>query len=149
MAKGFRGDLDGLRKLAANMRKLAKVPSRASRAASEKIAEAIQEQFDAGVDPYGEPWAPLAPSTLERKRGPGILDETGAMRESIEVSPMAGAGIKVTVGTDYAQFHQTGTSRMPARKILPDESGLPDTWERAIEDAVDEAFERTIAGEDD
>lgn len=148
MAKGFKGDLAGLRELAENLRKLGGVPSRASRAASEKIAEVIQDQFDAGVDPYGEPWAPLAPSTLERKQGPGILDETGAMRESIDVSPMSGAGVKVTIGEDYARFHQEGTSRMPARKILPEEE-LPDTWARAIEDAVDEAFEKTLAGEDD
>jgi len=51
----------------------------------------------------------------------------------------------VTIGAEYAGFHQTGfhvgTKEVPARKILPD-AEIPDTWERAIADALDAAWER-------
>jgi hypothetical protein len=142
-----RGDLGLLGELEANLRRLSSVPSRASKQAAENISSVIQEQFDAGVDAYGEPWAPLAPSTLAKKTGPGILDETSAMRDSIEVSPMAGAGIKIVIDDEKAIFHQTGTTRMPARPILPT-GEMPDTWERAIADAVEESIERTMKSEE-
>ncbi|GAC1536344.1 MAG: hypothetical protein NVS3B10_00180 [Polyangiales bacterium] len=67
------------------------------------------------------------------------------MRDSIDVRPMRGAGIAITIGDDKAIFHQSGTSRMPARKILP-EGAMPDTWERALADAAEAAFERTMKG---
>jgi phage gpG-like protein len=55
---------------------------------------------------------------------------------------MAGAGISITIDAEYAQFHQTGTARMPARPILPDGDTMPDEWERAIDDAMENAFDR-------
>lgn len=76
-------------------------------------------------------WAPLAPGTVrERVRlGYGgahpILYRTGQLAQStsqrgtpgniFDVQPM-----RLTVGTatPYAQFHQQGTSRMPARRII-------------------------------
>src|SRR3972149_1061249 len=39
-----------------------------------------EERFRAETAPGGAKWAPLAPATLERKRGPKILTETGHMR---------------------------------------------------------------------
>ncbi len=58
------------------------------------------------------------------------------MRDSIEVKPTAGAGIEVTMGVEYATFHQTGTADMAQRQILPQSGGLPPSWSRAIRDAV-------------
>lgn len=142
---GVKGDFDELAALSRNLRRLAEVPSRMATKAAEGISDAIQQQFDAGVDPYGEPWEPLAPSTLARKQGPGILDETSAMRDGIEVAPTGGAGVGITFNDkpDVAMYHQYGTARMPARKILPEE-GLPDTWERALADAAEDEIERTM-----
>jgi phage gpG-like protein len=72
-------------------------------------------------------WAPLAQSTLRRKTARlftgGILHESGSLERSltdrgdanmiVEVSPDEVAwGSRV----DYAQFHQTGTTRMPRRR---------------------------------
>lgn len=142
---GKQVDLSQLDELIDNLRALADVPSRAARQAAEGIDEAIQRQFDDGVDPYGQEWAPLAESTLaqtpDRQGGP--LDNTGAMRAGILVAPSSGAGITITFDADYAQFHQTGTKNMPARKILPEEE-LPESWEEAIAEAVSDAAERTM-----
>jgi len=146
MAKGFTGDIGALGNLAENLRRLTEVPSRAARAACEDIKAAIEKQFDEGKDPYGRPWKPLARSTIARGRTPPPLTDTGDMRDSIEVKPMAGAGISITIGVDYASYHQTGTSRMPARKILPEGNDMPPEWEEAIGRAMLEAFERTGKG---
>lgn len=142
---GKQVDLSGLDELIDNLRELADVPSRAARQAAEGIDEAIQRQFDDGVDPYGAAWEPLAESTIARTpdREGGPLDNTGAMRAGIVVAPSSGAGIAITFDADYAQYHQTGTKSMPARKILPEEE-LPEEWEDAIAEAVHDAAERTM-----
>lgn len=143
------GDLAELGRLADNIDRLASIPSKAARGAAAGIAEAIDQQFELGIDPYGKPWQPLADATIEKKGGDSrILQETDRLREGISVKPTSGAGIAVSIDAEYAGFHQTGNepsptqpNGMPARKILP-EGPMPDTWERAISDALDAAFEK-------
>lgn len=73
----------------------------------------------------GKSWAPLAASTLARKRALGypedILVATGALKRSLREG---GANNIHQVGRDFvrvgttdekAAFHQKGTSKMPAR----------------------------------
>lgn len=134
---GF-GDISKLGKLASNIRKLASVPSQASKDAAVGIANLIENQFDTGTDPYGNAWAPL------KKGGASHLTENHPLRDSIEVKPMSGGGVSVTIGEEYGYYHQTGTSRMPARPILPVRT-MPEAWRTAISDACDAAFERTAA----
>jgi len=68
-----------------------------------------------GPAPDGSPWAPLAPSTLARKKGPGPLRENltlqGSFRYQVE-------GDAVVWGTNlvYAAAQQFG---LPARTIRP------------------------------
>lgn len=126
------------------LRELARVPAQVASDGSEAIAELIQQEFDVGQDPYDAAWAPLAPATVAKGRGAPPLTDTGAL-SAVEVTPMAGAGISITVGADYGAFHQTGTRDMPARPILPT-GPLPATWERALDDAAEQAFERTLGG---
>jgi len=126
----------GFQRLHGTLRKLAEVPSRAAKSAAERIGELILDGFASGTDPYGRPWAPLKPFTLAKGRFPPPLTDTGAMRDSIEVKPSGGAGIEVTMGVEYATFHQTGTADMAQRQILPQSGGLPPSWSRAIRDAV-------------
>jgi phage gpG-like protein len=134
---------EALRRVAQAVRQLARVPSQAAAEASADIAELVEQEFAAGVDPYGQAWAPLAPATIAKGRSAPPLTDTGAMRGGFEARPMSGAGIAVSFDVDYAAFHQTGTANMPARPPLPDH-GLPDTWRRAIADAVDAAAERAM-----
>lgn len=126
----------GFQRLHGTLRALSEVPSRVAADASVRIAGLIDESFDAGIDPYGRPWAPLKPYTLAKGRFPPPLTDSGAMRSSIDVHPTAGAGIEVTIGTDYATFHQAGTRDMVQRQILPQSAGLAPSWREAIAEAV-------------
>lgn len=134
----------GFQRLHGTLRALSEVPSRAAADASVRIAGLIDESFDAGTDPYGRAWAPLRPYTLAKGRFPPPLTDSGAMRASVDVKPTAGAGIEVTIGTDYATFHQTGTRDMVQRQILPQSGGLAPSWREAIAAAVRAAMSKAV-----
>jgi hypothetical protein len=138
------GDVRNLDQLARNIGKLASIPSRMAPAASREIATLIQGQFNAGVDPYGRPWAALKPSTLARGRRPPPLTHTGKMRGGITVKPRQGAGIEISFASDVpAIFHQYGTKKMAARPMLP-RGVMPATWSRAIENVGVSEFRKAI-----
>ena len=71
----------------------------------------------------GPGWQPLALSTLRSRLYPGlpILQQTGALMDSIVNNPVIRISQnELTYGTvnPYAQYHEQGTSRMPARSFL-------------------------------
>jgi hypothetical protein len=137
------GDLGQLDRLAARLGELAEVPSRAARDASASIEELIEEEFDQGADPYEKPWADLAPATLDKGRTPPPLTDSGAMRGTVQVRPLAGAGVGVTIDHP-AGVHQTGWSGPrgsgPSRPVLPARGELPEGWIEALERAAEKAF---------
>jgi hypothetical protein len=140
------GNFSGMGQLARNLERLAHVPSQASASAAERISGLLQDEFDAGNDPYGRAWAPLRPSTLRAGRTPPPLTNTRAMRDGLTVAPLSGGGIGVSFASPTpAVFHQKGTSRMVARKILP-EGTMPKTWNAAIVAASSEAVARAMGG---
>ena len=118
---------------------LGRVPSQVASSASEGIARAIQDEFDAGTDPFGRPWAELTEATVRKGRFAPPLTDTASMRDGIEVRPMRGAGIAVTI-PDPGVHHQYGTRYMVARPIFPDR--MPDPWQRVLADSAEEAFSR-------
>lgn len=140
------GDFSQLERMQERLAELAQVPSRCARAVSTRLEELVQEEFDRGADPYEEPWAPLSPVTLARGRTPPPLTDTSAMRASLHVRPLAGAGVGVTIDHP-AGPHQTGWSGPqgsgPARPILPARGELPDGWIEAIEAEAVRAFKGT------
>lgn len=125
---------------------LASIPARVAKDASKRIASLIDTQFNDGVDPYGEPWAPLMPATIKKGRTPPPLTDTRAMRDGVTVSPGKGAGVTIEIEADYAQYHQAGTANMVARPILPAEADLPDEWQDAIESSLHKAFGGVMGG---
>lgn len=95
-------------------------------AIGEMILKSETRQFDTEGASGGTPWQDLAPSTVATKaRHAGayrILQETGVLFDSLTSKGATGNIFEVgpdhlRLGTDvpYATFHQTGTSRMPAR----------------------------------
>jgi phage virion morphogenesis protein len=79
------------------------------------LARNTRERFDRGVDPEGQPWAPLHPLYEPLKRGPGILRES-AMRGGLQGSITSDvAGRTVVVGSNkiYAAVHQFGATIRP------------------------------------
>lgn len=134
------------RQLMENLGELTSIPSRVAKDAAEKIAHLIDDQFSQGCDPYGNAWADLAPATKAKGRLPPPLTDTGKMRGSVQVKPLQGAGIEISIAPDYAHFHQTGTVHMPERSILPDGTELPEEWDHAIETAMTQATKRAMGG---
>jgi len=107
------------------------------------VADAIDSNFRSESD-AGKRWAPLAPSTLaqrERKGyGPGpILQREGTLRTLASAHrEVSESGAEVgPEGPDYAEYHLTGTPRMPARPFL-------DISELSV-DAIDDAIHRHLA----
>jgi len=100
-------------------------------------AEKTKQQIESEVDPNGEPFEPLKPATIARKRRLNriltILRETDRMRESIGAT-MAGKdtveiSVQDRIAAVYAAKHQTGdpTTNLPQRQFLgwSEEKDLP------------------------
>ena len=142
----FSGDLSAMSHLADRIADLASVPFRAAKRVAFDLEGFLQAEFDAGKDPYGRSWAPLAEATLDTGRTPPPLTDTEDLRGSVQVRPMQRAGVAITVGAPYAPPHQTGwvgpRSSGPARPMLPAGGVLPAAWRDAIEDAVEKEVRR-------
>lgn len=93
-------------------------------------------RFAQQVSPDGASWAPLAPSTLAKKKTSAILRETATLVNSITSQAMGLTG-KVFTPTEYGLYHQTGTSKMPARVFLgisaEDETKIRKIYEQYIQ----------------
>lgn len=88
-------------------RRLAQFDSPAFRATLAQVCAAaagkfVNDGFRRGVDPYGDPWQPLA-----SRKGKPLLD-TGRLRASFATSPIPG-GFRIDATASYAPFHQFGT----------------------------------------
>ena len=73
--------------------------------------------FARETDPDGNPWSALSPSTLRYKRTNAILRETGMLANSVAGESSGNIG-RVRVGAEHGIWHQTGTRKMPQRKII-------------------------------
>lgn len=86
------------------------------------IAENERAAAEDRFDREGPGWAPLADSTLASKPpGKKILELTGALRDSLTGgTPPIITDDTLIMGTNdpKANFHQKGTSRMPARPVV-------------------------------
>lgn len=141
----FIGDLSQIGALEERIADLAQVPARAAARVAERIHYEMQAEFDQGVDPYGDPWEALAESTVERGRTAPPLTDSRDMRNSLDVRPLQGAGVGITIAHP-ALPHQTGwegpISDGPARPILPQGSKLPEAWEDIVDEEVEREFRR-------
>lgn len=92
----------------------------------------------------GEMWAPLSPEYAKRKPDPpspfGILYLTGDLYRSLSNADDPQHVMQVgkhegTYGSTvpYGKYHQTGTSKMPQRKIIIARGALYELFMRAIE----------------
>lgn len=100
-------------------------PRPALRKVRDMLTRGHAKQFASHGSYLGTTWPPLAQSTLERKSGGGIGEQTGRMRRALE----GGSGRKtsvtkyqVAVGVNpklfYARFFAKGTETQPARPIV-------------------------------
>ena len=71
----------------------------------------------------GPGWAPLADSTIRSRQFPNlpILQQTGSLMSSVVDNPVLEVSRRSLLygsNNPYAQYHEHGTSRMPARPFL-------------------------------
>ena len=92
-----------------------------------------------GTDEAGQSWQPLRPGTRAKQGSRQILRDTGRLLNSL--SPGLPGNIldsrpgEIIIGTNvsYAQYHQSGTPRMPARPLWPPPRTWPASWWRQIQ----------------
>jgi len=93
----------------------------------------IQRTFVEHRDPIGRAWAPRKHSYPWP-----LLQKTGAMRRGWYVRKQ---GLSTVFGNSmpYTRFHQDGTSRMDARKMVPDQRLSP-RWRAEIDRVLPRAL---------
>lgn len=97
------------------------------------IGEAIKNNVLFGFrdekSPDGINWKALSPQTIKRRRNNSdkILNDTGRLKDSF-AHVATNSHVEITTDTEYAPFHQFGTSKMVARPFFPSAT-LPLRWE--------------------
>lgn len=123
------------------LRELSRVPSDVARTAAPAITKIMRRSMRGGLDPYQRQYAPLTESSLARGRRPPPLRR---MARTMSAKPMRGAGIAMHADHPQAGFHQTGTSRMVARIVLPD-GVVPAAWRAEIGKAFKRALRARVS----
>lgn len=121
---------------------------------SRVLEQLVRNTFRGESDPWGKPWPPHSPVTLEARRREGQaslqrLIDSGALYESIRRdSGIGSAEVSAGAGLEYAEPQQFGnpdnlawggpSAPIPARPFFPlrspsdDEPDMPDDWLVAI-----------------
>lgn len=110
---------------------------------AEDIREVEEKQFESEGWFRSGGWAELTDNTIARKEreglDPRILHATLKLRESVTDK---GGGTLIKIGEDtlvvgsevsYGGYHQTGTSRMPQRKVMEFNENDKRQWVMMIE----------------
>lgn len=114
------------------------------------LAVTEREQFATqGAAGKGGRWQPRARSTLKRKAaGPRVLERTGAMRDML-TRPASLRGLVEVSGDriifrlpEPANFHQRGTTRMPAREVYAPSEGQKQDLKGRVKKAAGEEMRR-------
>jgi hypothetical protein len=127
------GDLSRLTRVAEALHELPETLPRAKQTIADELQAGLEREFSEGTDPYGSPWAPLAPATVARGRSAPPLTATGRMAASAQARGVRD-GVAVTVDPP-AQFLQG------KRPILPLRGEAPPTLEDAARGAVEAELE--------
>lgn len=87
------------------------------------MGQLLRQGFRDQLDPYGNKW--------EKNSDGSKFDRNGAIQKSFKTS-YTDDSAKIESDLDFAIFHQTGTKRLPQRRMLPDDAsgGLEkSTWQ--------------------
>jgi hypothetical protein len=109
----------------------------------------IDEGFRDKKDPIGRKWKPRKSWYAAYLRRGGrpypLMNKTLDLRHGWYVK--VSAGPKVTIGnkTGYTGFHQDGTRKMEARKMVPDQRLSP-KWRSRINKVLDKALAEHFRG---
>jgi phage gpG-like protein len=95
-------------------------------AASVDMVESLYVQgFEREEAPDGSKWAPP-----KHDYGHPLMRDMRDLQNGAQVSAEPD-GVRIVVDVEYAHYHQDGTDKMDARKIVPD-GALGERWDRQI-----------------
>jgi hypothetical protein len=114
-------------------------PTALVEALAEGAVKVLDAEFASQSNPSGSPWAARVPPTGSWP----ILHKTGRMEGSRDVT--IGTGFVSIAYDTPAEFHQRGTSRMVARKILPGGEATA-RWMEALDDAAARKLQELFGG---
>lgn len=109
---------------------MARVPravTKAARAGEQAAFEEYQRGFAEARDPMGQAWAPSQTGGRTMYRSGNLANPKHDARTGV---------IRVRPVPRYGFFHQKGTGRMKARKVVPNE-GTAGVWEEPIRAAIE------------
>lgn len=122
---------------------LAGIPARAARPIAECLDQRVLDCYRNESDPYGNPWAPLAASTIRRKRGNSVvLYRTGRSGADCGAKPLPGSGVAVWAG-GAAKHHMAPSGSRPERPVLPTR-GIPPSWKQDIAAVLGAEYARAV-----
>jgi phage gpG-like protein len=98
----------------------------------------IGEEFANEHDPYGKAWALLKKS----RSGGGILNKTGKLKDSFGFEVDSNS-IKFSNPTEYASYHQNGTSKLEQRAMLP-YNAAPEEWLERFKEIVERKMQEVL-----
>ena len=130
--KGISAVITGVPELQARFKLLRSVPAQKdalAEAMAGRLQERIQFRFDKKVDPDGNRWSTIQPSTFDNLTRRASLSGNGTvpgsllnrnnpgLRSSLTRAKMSG-GWAVGFGRSYAVYHEFGTKRMVRRGLI-------------------------------
>jgi phage gpG-like protein len=89
---------------------------KAGHGALEEAAKIVEVEAKSVLGTDGYNWPALSPNT--KKTMPGMLLETGELRDSIEHTVVSNSEASVGSNNDKAVWHELGTAKIPARSFL-------------------------------
>ena len=112
-----------------------------SRQMAEESLGLVKDGFRNESDPYGKRWTPKKASDGRKT----LSGKTSRLKGGWHVVKSDKGGFTVAPSVGYASYHQTGTgepkgSLMVARPMVPDRRGIPDAWQRAWEEVVEDVL---------
>ena len=133
------GDFAQLDRLSRKIADLSRMPGRVSAKVAPDLTTAIQQEFSAGKDPYGAPWASLSAETLRKGRSAPPLTDTGRMRASARAEAAGKAGVAVHIAPPAVYLQAK-------RPMVPVRGAEPPRWREILEDAARQDFNATMRG---
>ncbi len=85
----------------------------------------VSNRFETKTDPNGATWAPWKPSTVKSYPKDGhrkLMDRYGDMLASLTHQSDRDSAV-IGFGQPYAEYHETGTKNMVARRLLTNGGG--------------------------
>lgn len=112
----------------------------------EILVSSTKERFRTETDPVGLPWAPLSQPYASRKKGAGILKETGQLAWSI-VWQLAGDTLLVGTNRPHAETHQFGAhvvQHARSQRIYQRYDAKHDVWDKRWRKKAHSNFARWV-----